>query len=128
MSVTYSQTVIDARLQAVADTIDGGGSNGSMVLRADSTVISMVSLARPCGTVNSGILTFVGTLLDPAATATGYVNNVQIWDSNGNIMVSDLTVNIPSHTADVIIFNGLNSTLITAGQAVQILAAQITGS
>lgn len=128
MSVTYSQTAIDYRLQGVIDAIDSGGSNGSLVLLTDSTVISTVSLARPCGTVSGGILTFTGTLLDPSATGTGFVNNAQIWNSNGVIMVSDLSVGIPSEVVDVIIANGLNNTLISAGQAVQVLAAQITGS
>lgn len=128
MSVTYSQTAIDYRLQGVIDAIDSGGSNGLLLLMSDSTVISTISLARPCGTVSGGILTFVGTLVDPSATGTGYVNDAQIWNSNGVVMVSELTVGIPSQVADVIISNGLNNTLISAGQAVQVLAAQITGS
>jgi hypothetical protein len=128
MSVTYSPTAINYRLQGDVSAIDSGGGNGSLVLRADSTVISTISLARPCGTVSGGILTFTGTLLDPSAAATGVVNNAQILNSAGVVMISDLTVGIPSQVADIIISNGLNSTRISSGQAVQVLAAQIQGS
>lgn len=128
MSVTYSPTAIDYRLLGVVSAIDSGGGNGSLVLLTDSTVISTVSLSRPCGTVNGGILTFTGTLIDPSAAATGVVNNVQIWNSAGVVMITNMTVNIPGFTADVIIANGSNTTRISSGQAVQVLAAQIQGS
>jgi len=128
VSVTYSPTAINYRLQGDVNAIDSGGSNGSLVLLADSTVISTISLARPCGTVSGGILTFTGTLLDPSAAATGVVNNAQILNSAGVVMISNMTVNTPGFTADIIIANGLNTTLISSGQAVSVLAAQITGS
>lgn len=109
--------------------IDSGGGNGFIKLLAGSTVVSTISLARPCGTVNGGVLTFDGTLLDPAAANTGVVTSAIVTDSNGALMISDLSVGIPpSNDYDVLISNGLNSTLITAGQTVQILSAQITGS
>ena len=128
MSVTYSPTAINYRLLGVVNAIDSGASNGVMVLLHDSTVISTISLARPCGTVSGGVLTFVGTLLDPSAAATGFINNAQLRNSDGVVMASDLSVGVPTQLVDVIIVNGLNSTLISSGQAVQVLAAQITGS
>jgi hypothetical protein len=60
--------------------------------------------------------------------ATGIVNNAQIRNSAGVVMISDLSIGIPGQTADVIMFNGLSNTLISSGNAVQVLAAQITGS
>lgn len=128
MSLTYSLTAINARLQAVANLIDGGGGNGYLRLMANSTVISTIQLARPCGTVSGGVLTFAGTLLDPSAGATGTVTSGQFLDSAFTIVASGMTVGIPTETADIIIFNGLNTRVITAGQTVQVLAAQITGS
>lgn len=128
MSITYSQAAINYRLQGDVNAIDGGGSNGFMLLRADSTVISTIQLSRPCGTVSGGILTFTGTLLDPSAAATGIVNNAQITDSTGAVMISELSVGIPSAVADVIISNGLGTTAISSGQVVSVLAAQIIGS
>lgn len=128
MAPSYNLATVNARLQAVANQIDAGGGNGFILLLANSTVISRVQLARPCGSVSGGVLTFLGTLLDPFAAATGLVNTGQLTDSNGVIIASGLTVGTPLQSADIIISNGLSSTLITVGQVVQVLAAQIQGS
>ncbi len=129
MAVNYSQTAINYRLQGVVLAIDDGLTNGSLQLLTNGAVVlSTISLAYPCGTVNGGVLTFAGTLLDPAAANTGAAIEGRIYDSNGNLMVSGLTVGIPLSGADILLTNGLNSTVITAGQTVQLLSAQITGS
>lgn len=128
MAITYSLATINARLQAVANQIDGGGGNGYLRLMSNSTVISSIQLARPCGVVSGGVLTFVGTLLDPSAAATGSITSGQFLDSALNIVAYNMTVGVPTETADIIIFNGLNTLFITAGQVVQVIAAQITGS
>lgn len=125
MAVNYSISAINARLQGVITTIDANG-NGYLLLLANSTVLSRIQLARPCGTVDGGVLTFSGTLLDPSAPATGTANNGQIVDGVGNLVVSGLTVGAPLAEANIIMTNGLNTTAITAGQVVQLLAAQIT--
>lgn len=128
MSVVYSSTAIDFRLQGVVSAVDVGGTNGSLKLFDGATVISTISLSVPCGTVNGGVLTFSGTLVDTSAANTGSVDTGAIYDSNGDVVISGLTAGIPLSGADIIISNGLNSTLITAGQVVQVLSAQITGS
>lgn len=128
MSVVYSSTAINFRLQGVVSAVDAGGTNGSLKLLDGATVISTISLSVPCGTVNGGILTFSGTLLDPSAANTGSVDSGAIYDSNGSVVISGLTAGAPLSGADIIISNGLNSTLITAGQVVSVLSAQITGS
>ena len=129
MAVNYSQSAINYRLQGVVSAIDSGGGNGYLVLLAGSTTVSTISLSMPCGVVNGGVLTFSGTLLDPSAAGTGFVNEGRIYASDGTLMVSGLTVGIPpSSDYDILITNGLNSTLITAGQVVSVLSAQITGS
>jgi hypothetical protein len=129
-SVDYQLDAINARLQGTANTIDGGGGNGLLFLLAGPTVVSTISLARPCGTVNGGVLTFSGTLLDPAAAATGAVDGAMIEDSTGATVITGLTVGVPGQDGppDIIISNGLNSTLIATGQTVQVLSAKITGS
>lgn len=126
MPPVYSLPVVNARLQAVANNIDANG-NGFLVLLQNSTVICSIQLAVPCGVVNNGVLTFSGTLLG-VASATGNVNSGKITDAIGNTIASGLTVGIPLATTDITLSNGLNSTAITAGQSVQVLAAQITGS
>ena len=129
MSITYSTTAIDDRLLGVVTAIDSGGAPGRLELLAAGTVISTISLAYgPCGTVSNTILTFSGTLLDPAAANTGFVNSGRIKNSNGDIQISGLTAGIPLSGADIIISNTLNTTLISAGQVVSLLSAQIQGS
>jgi hypothetical protein len=127
MAVTYSTAAINARLQGVIDTIDASG-NGFFLLKAGSTTVSTIQLSNPCGTVSGGVLTFSGTLLDDSADATGTVDSASITDASGNVVVSGLTVGIPLTGAEVIISNGLNSLLITAGDVVALLSAEITGS
>ncbi len=126
MAVDYSLTCINNRLQAVVDTIDVGG-NGFMILRENTTTLVAIELANPCGTVAGGVLTFDGTLQD-TATATGSANNCIITDALGAEVVTGLTVGIPFSGAEVIISNGLNSTLISLDQEVEVASAQITGS
>ena len=106
MSVTYGITAINARLQGVVDTIDGGGSNASFKLYAGSTLLSTISMARPCGTIDSGVLTFSGTLLDPSAVATGTADTATIEDSAGVLVISGLTVGIPLSASDIIVAMG----------------------
>lgn len=125
MSITYSTTAINFRLEGVVDAI---GSGGNLLLEDGSTTISTIALASPAGTASGGILTFDGTLLDPAAAATGDIDGARIVDSNGDNVITGLTVGIPLSGADITISNGLNSTLISSGQTVAVLGAQITGS
>lgn len=128
MAVNYSLPTINGRLQAVINGIDGGGGNGNLYLLAANTVVSTIQLARPSGTVNGGVLTFAGTLLDPAAATTGIVDTGVIKDSTGTTVISGLTVGIPLFGGDIVLNNGLNNTLVSSGQTVQLLSAQITGS
>lgn len=128
MAVDYTVFAINYRLQGVIDAIDSGATNGYLELVAGSTVVSTISLARPCGSVNGGVLTFTGTLLDPAAANTGTVDSGRILNGDGTLTVANLSVGIPLSGADIVMSNGLNSTVVTAGQTVQLLSGQITGS
>ena len=127
MSVIYSQIAITDRLAGVITAIDAGAGNGQLILLANSTVIVTITMNKPSGTASGGVLTF-STPLSAAASGTGSVTTAVIEDSNGNLIVSGLTAGIPGSGADIIISNGLNSTLIQSGQVVELLAAQITGS
>ena len=129
MSVNYSMTAINARLEGVKTVIDST-SNGYLMLLAGSSIIATIQLARPCGNVDSGVLTFTGTLSDPAATGSSIaVDGAKITTVDGTDVVTGLTVGIPSAVGyDVTLSNGLNSTVIAAGQTVLLLSAQITGS
>lgn len=126
MAVTYSLPTISARLQAVADQIDLGGG-GSMIVLDGITVLSTIPLSNPCGSVNSGVLTFVPAT-DPSADGTGDADNAIIRNGNGDTVISDLTVGVPLSGANIIITTVALNNHIDAGQVVRLVAGQIVGS
>lgn len=130
MPATYPSSIINARLQIVANAIDGGGGNGNLrILDGGGSILSTIALARPCGTVSGGVLTFAGIpLVDPAAAASGSASSARIEDSGSNIVASGLTVGGAGVTGvDVVLSNGLGTTFIGAGQSIALTAASITG-
>lgn len=60
MAMAYSTTVRSARMQAVADAIDGGAGAGYVEICTTSyaSVLATITMADPCGSVSSGVLTF----------------------------------------------------------------------
>jgi hypothetical protein len=127
MTVQYSSIAIDDRLQGVVTAIDDSG-NGVLRLLAGGTIVSSITFPIPCGTVSGTVLTFTGNLIDASAAHTGFATAARIEDGAGNVMISGLTVGIPGSSADIILSNGLNSTLVTAGQTVSFVSGQIQGS
>ena len=129
--VPYSGAAINARLQGTVNAIDAGSGNGSLILRAGATPLASFQMIKPCGTVANQVLTFSGTLATPAASATGNAGNAIIVDSNGAVMVPGLVVatSASNPSADIFITNGLGTTRITVGQAIQVNPpATITGA
>ncbi len=127
MTLVYSSTAIDDRLQGTVTAIDSGGAAANLKLYAGVNLVSTIQLLFPCGAVANEVLTFFPGVIDPAAAGTGSVTNATIENSAGDVIVSGLTVGAPGSASDIIITNGLNSTLITAGQAVQLISGQIIG-
>lgn len=125
MSVVYSQDVIDARLNGVITAL---GASSDLVLKASGVTIVTISLASPAGTVAGGILTFDTASTVGVAAAGGTVDEAIILDSAAATAISGLTVGIPLSGAEIIISNGLNSTVVSAGQTVTFVAGQIVGS
>lgn len=127
MSVNYSSIAINFRMQGVVSAIDDSG-NGVLRLLAGGTILSSITLQNPCGTVSGTVLTFTGNLIDASASNTGLATAARIDDASGITMISGLTVGIPGSGADILLTNGLNNTLVTAGQTVAVVSAQITGT
>lgn len=127
MAVVYSSTAIDDRLAGVVTAI---GNGAKLIIQANGSTVSTIPLNTPVGTVGSQVLTFgvVGTLDPIAAGSTIAANSAFIQDSAGDTIVSGFTVGIPLSGAEVVISNGVNSTVISPGAAVQLLAGQIVGS
>lgn len=124
MAVTYSNTVKQARMTAVRDQIDGGSGPGILEIgtAAMGTTLATITLGDPSGTVaGAGVLTLSGfPRSDTAADATGTAAAARIRDSNGNVVISGLTVGLSG--TDVI----LDSLSITSGQTVTINSVVFT--
>lgn len=119
MSVTYSTAVKTARMTAVKDQIDGGAGAGILKIYTTGlgTLLAQISLADPCGTVASGVLTFSGLpKSDTSADGTGTAAEATITDSTGTVCISGLTVG--TSATDIIIDN----TSIVTAQTVNLIA------
>ena len=127
MSDNYNIATLNARLQQVANAIDAGPSNGFMkLLAAGGNVLSSLQLARPSGSVTGGVMTLNSLpLMDPAAPGSGIAKAARFEDSTGNVVISGLTVAANGNVADILLSP---SNAITAGQAVAVSAATITGN
>lgn len=124
MAVTYTTAMKNARLQAVADTLDAGA--GAAVLQIGTagmaSILAEFTLPEPCGAVAAGVLTFDfdPDVSDTSANNTGTAAAAQILDGSGVAQITGLTVGTSG--TDII----LDSTSITSGQTVTITAGAIT--
>lgn len=110
-------------MAAVIAAVDGGPGPGTLEIcsAAYASVLATITLADPSFVENGGVITMAGTpRSDTSADNTGTAALARIKDSNGNVVVSGLTVDVS--TGDI----QLNSTAIVAGQAVAITAGTIT--
>jgi hypothetical protein len=122
MAVIYSTTVKNNRMTVVRDAIDGGSSGGTLEIGTTgmASVLAVIPLADPCGSVASGVLTFTMPQSDTNADATGTAAEARIKDSSGTVIVSGLTVGTSGANIN------LSSVGITAGDTVTINSAAIT--
>lgn len=122
MAVIYAADVITDRLQAVIDQIDAGTGAGTLEIGTTgmASVLATITLADPCGTISTNVLTFTMPQSDTSADATGTAAAARIRDSDANDCITGLTVGTGSE--DIV----LDSTSITAGQTVTINSATIT--
>lgn len=123
MAVTYNNDVKDDRLQVVVDAIDAGAGAGTLEIGTSGmgSVLAILTLADPCGTVASQVLTFDfdPDISDTSANATGTAAAARIKDSNGTVIVSGLTVGTSG--TDIV----LDSVSITSGQTVTLTSGVI---
>lgn len=125
MSVNYSQSLIDARLDGVVSAL---GASATLVVSDGATVLVVIPLLNPVGTVAGGVLTITPPPGSTAATASGTANTAEIRDSSNATAVSGFTVGVPGSGAQVIISNGANTLAISASQTVSLISAQIVGA
>lgn len=127
MAVIYSTAAKNARLQAVIDTIDAGAGAGVLQIgtTAMGTVLASITLADPCGTVSGGVLTFSGfPRSDTSADANGTAAAARIRDSNGNDVITGLTVGLVGSGADIV----FESVSFNVGEIITLNSATITAN
>lgn len=124
MAVTYSTAAKTARMNAVIAQIDAGASAGTVEIGTTGmgSVLAILTLADPCGSAASGVLTFDfdPDIVDSSANATGTAAEARIKDSDGTVIISGLTVGTSG--TDIV----LDSVSITAGQSVTLTTGTIT--
>lgn len=130
MSVPYTMPVLNTRLNAVVSQIDANGNGGLNLYDGNGVVLTSFQLARPCGTVANGVLTFSGQIFDTSARNTGIARYGIIYDALSTTVVYGLTVVSSDLTTsgDIRLFNGLGNTMISSGQVIEITSATITGA
>jgi len=128
MAVIYSTAAKNARLDAVAGVIDSGSGAGYLQIGTTGmgTVLATIVFADPCaGAASGGVLTFSGfPRSDTSADATGTAAAARIRDSNGNDVITGLTVGVSGSGADII----LDTTSIDAGETVTLNSATLTAN
>lgn len=122
MGVIYAAALRTTRMNDVKTAIDAGSGPGTLEIGTTgmASVLAVLTFSDPCGTVSGDTLTFSAITQDSSADATGTAAAARIKDSNGNIVVSGLTVGTSG--TDII----LSSTAITAGQVVPMTSAAIS--
>jgi hypothetical protein len=122
MGVIYAAALRTARMTAVKDAIDAGSGAGTIEIgtAAMASVLAILTLSDPCGSVSGDVLTLSAITQDSSADNSGTAAAARIKDSSGNIIVSGLTCGTSG--ADII----LSSTSITAGQVVPMTSGILT--
>jgi hypothetical protein len=123
MAIVYTTAVKNARMTAVVNETDAGAGAGVLQIGTTgmASILAEITLADPCGTVSSGVLTFSSfPRSDTSANNSGTAAAARIRDSNGVDIITGLTVGTTG--SDI----NLDSVSITAGQTVTITSATIT--
>lgn len=122
MAVVYSNTLKDARMQAVVTALGSGAVLvlGTSALSGATGVLATIALNSPSFTVLNGVLTLSGVPLEDDATGTGTVAKAELRASGGAVVLSGLTVGTSG--TDVLI----NATAISTGQTIQVTLGTIT--
>jgi len=128
MAVIYSTAAKNARLNAVAATIDAGSGPGVLQIGTTGmgTVLATIALADPCAaSASGGVLTFSGfPRSDTSADANGTAAAARIRDSDGNDVITGLTVGTVGSGADII----FESVSFNVGEIITLNSATITAN
>lgn len=124
MAVVYPTALKNARMELVLDAIDAGSGPGKLEIGTAgmASVLAVIELASPAGTVSGGVLTLDMPQSDTSADNAGTAAEARFRDSDDNDVATGLTVGDPESDANV----KLASTNIIAGVPVTIQSATLT--
>ena len=123
MAVVYHATLKNTRMNDVKTFIDSGGSAGSLEIGTAgmATVLAVLPLSYPCGTVSGDTLTLSAITSDSSADNSGTAAEARIKKSDGTVAISGLTAGVGGS------YNvNLNSASITAGGQVSVSSGSLT--
>jgi hypothetical protein len=122
MTVVYSNTIKDARMNDALTGIDNNAAHATLEIctAAYAAVLVIITLAKPSFSEASQALTLLGVPVSGTAGATGTAAAARIKDGGGGVQVNNLSVGTAG--SDI----NLSSTSITSGQTVSITAGTIT--
>jgi len=123
MAVVYHATLKNTRMNDVKTFIDSGGAAGSLEIGTTgmATVLAVLPLSYPCGTVSGDTLTLSAITSDASADNSGTAAEARIKKSDGTVAISGLTAGVGGS------YNvNLNSASITAGGQVSVSSGTIT--
>lgn len=128
MAIGYVTTLRSTRMTALVTDIDSGAGAGTLTIYSGSrpatggtetTVLAVLTLSDPCGTVTNGVLTFSAITDDASANATGTASWARLKDSDGNA-AADMSVGTSG--ADI----NFDSVSFVAGGNVSVTSLTIT--
>jgi hypothetical protein len=132
MSIGLATPLRNARLQAIIDALDAGTGSGKFLCYTaprpatgaaitTQTLLGMLTLSDPSGTVTGGVLTFSAIADDASADADGDIAFVRAVDSNDNF-VMDMGAGVDGSGAEVI----FNTVTTRTGGVIQMLSGALT--
>jgi hypothetical protein len=122
MAVVYADGIKTTRMQAVLDAIDAGSGNGTLEIctAGYGAVLAVVPLSDPSGVVSGDTLTLNTPIQDNSIDQSGTAALARVKDSDGNIVISGLTVGTSG--TDIIV----GTTSLVATQVFRITSATLT--
>jgi hypothetical protein len=128
MAIGYVTTLRTTRMNAIVTDIDSGAGAGTLTIYSgtrpatggtETTVLAVLTLSDPCGSVTNGVLTFSAITDDASANATGTASWARLKDSDGNA-AADMSVGTSG--ADI----NFDSVSFVAGGNVSVTSLTIT--
>lgn len=121
MSLTHATATRNALADKITTLL---GATGKLRFRASTTTIVDISLANPAfGAASGGTATLAGTPLSANAVATGSIDNFQLLDSSGTLLLSG-TVTATGGGGDITV----NNISVNSGQEVAISSLTYSAS